>query len=260
MKLHLRILLSLFLAWHAGAAWGGELLLSGVYHGSNLYVQNPHDGNNNFCVQDVYVNGKKHMDPPKASVFTIDLSGFAPETPLKIEIYHRDNCEPKVINPNAIRVKEEFQFVFLNVDDHALHWQAKGEKKMGKYFVEKFEHNNWSMEQAVDGRGAPGGNEYRLPVRHHAGNNRYRIKYLEVSGRSYYSDEVHIESAREVVDFYPKKVADKLSFTSAVDYEIRDAYGSKVLEGHGQTVDCASLKPGLYYVSFENRTEKFFKK
>ena len=65
-------------------AMAGELVLSGVYHGSNLYVQNPHDGNNSFCIKDIYVNGKKHMDAPKASVFTIDLSTLRENTQVKI--------------------------------------------------------------------------------------------------------------------------------------------------------------------------------
>jgi hypothetical protein len=241
-------------------AVAGELVLTGVYHGSNLYVQNPHDGNNNYCVKGVYVNGKKHMDAPQASVFTIDLSKLEVNTPVRVEIFHNDGCEPKVINPNAIRVKEEFQFVFLDVDDNVLHWQVKGEKKLGKYFIEKFEHNNWSTEKAIDCKGHAGLNEYKEVVEHHTGVNRYRIKYLEISGKSYFSEETRHESAKESVNFFPKKVSTTLSFTREIDYEIRDAYGNRVLQGRAKDVDCAALKTGLYYVSFDNKTEKFFKK
>lgn len=255
-----RILLTLLLLGGASSANAGELLLTGVYHGTNLYVQNPHDGNNRYCVREVFVNGKRHMTPPKSSVFTIDLSSLKMETAVTIEIIHSDNCEPKVINPNAIRIKDEFHFEFLDVDDKRLYWQAKGEKKMGKYFIEKFEHNNWDLQQAVNGKGEDNLNEYSSNVWHHAGNNRYRIKYLDVSGRTYYSSEIVHESEYEPVEYYPKKVNDILSFSREVTYEIRDSSGNKVLEGKGEKVNCSNLNPGLYYISFDNRTEKFFKK
>ena len=255
-----RILLTLLLLGLAPASQAGELLLTGVYHGTNLYVQNPHDGNNRYCVRKIFVNGRRHQTPPKSSVFTIDLSELEMNSPVNIEIVHSDNCEPKVINPNAIRVKDEFQFVFLDVDGENLHWQVKGERKMGQYFIEKFEHNNWDMQKAVNGKGKAGLNDYNTDVLHHAGKNRYRIKYLEVSGRAYYSSEVIHESENEPVNFYPRKVNDRLNFSREITYEIRDAYGNKVLEGKSEKVDCNNLNPGLYYVSFDNRTEKFFKK
>ena len=241
-------------------AYAGELLLTGVYHGSNLYVQNPHDGESNYCVKDIYVNGKKHMDAPQASVFTIDLSALKPNTSVKIEIYHSDGCEPKVINPNAIRVKDEFQFTFLEIDADQIHWKSRGEKKSGTYFIEKFEHNNWTTERAVDGRGESLTNEYRKPIDHHAGENKYRLKYLEPSGKSYYSEVINFKSERDKITFYPQRVSSKITFSRTTDYEIRDAYGNKVLTGRGSEVDCSSLKTGKYYLSFDNRTEQFLKK
>ena len=247
----------LLLAFNAMA---GELVLSGVYHGSNLYVQNPHDGENKYCVKDIYVNGKKHMDAPQTSVFTIDLSKIAEGAKVTIAIYHSDACEPKVINPNAIRVKDEFQFIFLDIDDHQIHWKTKGEKPSGKFFIEKFEHNNWDTERAVDGRGDPATNEYRKPIDHHAGENKYRLKYLEISGRSYYSEVVTFMSEKDKITFYPLRVSSKITFSRSTDFEIRDAYGNKVKSGKAAEVDCSSLKTGKYYLSFDNRTEQFFKK
>ncbi len=255
-KLLVSFLLILF---SVGNLTAGELILSGVYHGSNLYVQNPHDGESNYCIKDIYVNGKKHMDGPNTSVFTIDLSSFSEGGKVKIEIYHSDGCEPKVINPNAIQIKDEFQFVFMNMDDHQIHWKTKGEKRLGKFFIEKFEHNVWNMERAVDGRGEAS-NEYRKPVDYHAGDNKYRLKYLAISGKTYYSDEVTFVSKREKITFSPQRVADKLTFSRSTDYEIRDAYGNSVMSGRSENVNCSSLKTGIYYLIFDNRTEKFIKK
>ena len=102
--------------------------------------------------------------------------------------------------------------------------------------------------------------EYRRPIDHHAGENKYRLKYLEISGRSDYSEVVTFMSDRDKITFYPQRVSDKITFSRSTDFEIRDAYGNKVKSGRAAEVDCSDLKTGKYYLSFDNRTEQFFKK
>ncbi len=240
--------------------WAGELLLSGVYRGSNLYVQNPHDGEGNYCITAIYINNQKLDQVPQATAFDLDLSSLEVNAPVIIKIFHNDNCRPKILNPNAIRTKDDFQFSSVQVQNGTIVWKAKGEKKFGKYFIMKNQHNTWEMIKAVDSEGTPNDNEYTEKVLHHSGKNRYKVKYLDVTGRIFYSDEVEFESQKEQVDFFPKRVSKTLSFTSEVEYEILDAYGVSVKKGIGTIVDCSDLKTGAYYVVFDNKTEKFFKK
>lgn len=241
-------------------ATAGELLLSGVYRGSNLYIQNPHDGEGNYCITAIYINNQKLPEVPQATAFDLDLSSLEVNSPVIIKIFHNDNCRPKILNPNAIRTKDDFQFSTIDVNQGGVTWSAKGEKKFGKYFVMKYQHNTWEMIKAVDSQGTQGENNYTEKVLHHSGKNKYKIKYLDVTGRIFYSEEKEFISAKEEVDFFPKRVSKSLTFTSEVSYEILDAYGVSVKKGTGIDVDCSDLKTGAYYVVFDNKTERFFKK
>lgn len=242
------------------SAFAGELLLTGVYRGSNLYIQNPHDGHGNYCITAIYINNEKLAKVPAATAFNLDLSFLKENDPVVIKIFHNDNCRPKVLNPNAIRSKTDFQFTGVNLNNDNITWATKGEKKFGKYFVMKYEHNSWIMEQVLDAKGVGAEADYSFPTRHHTGLNRYKIQYLDVNGKIYYSDVVEFTSTSEKVTFYPKRVSKSINFSKEVKYEILDAYGKVVKRGFGIEVDCSDLSAGAYYISYDNVTDQFLKK
>lgn len=238
----------------------GELVLDGIYRGTNLYIQNPRLGENEFCVKEVFINGEKSEMIPKATAFDINLSHLEENTAIRIRIIHHDGCIPKVINPNAIKATENFQFGSVEAENNQLKWKAKGEKVYGKYFIMRLSNNKWETESVLECKGTIGENVYQYNINPLAGLNTYRIKYLEISGRSYSSKPVDYTTDIEKVSFYPKRVSSTLNFSREVKYQIRDAYGKLKLEGLGNKVACNELESGLYYVTFENSTEKFFKK
>ncbi|MFQ3576935.1 MAG: hypothetical protein SNJ77_10920, partial [Cytophagales bacterium] len=162
----------------------GNISLSGVYQGKNLYVQNPFTGNlKDFCVEDVFVNEVKVMSAIKSSVFEIDLSHLKLNDPVEIKITHKDDCAPKVLNQQVIRVTSSFQFVSFNVDAESLSWVTKGERANGKVFIEQFLNNSWSTAKEMPGKGSSTINNYSISEMHHSGLNKYRIKYLEKDGQ-----------------------------------------------------------------------------
>jgi hypothetical protein len=236
-----------------------EMIITGVYHGTNLFVQNPHDGNNNFCVSEVYVNDKK-VEHQKATAFDIDLSFLKVNDAVTIKIIHGNECTPKVMNLNAIKAREEFQFTSADPTDSKVIWTTKGEKKFGQYFVETFRNNVWVVEKVMNCKAQAGNNIYEANVLHNSGTNKYRIKYLEISGKSAYSKEIVYVSEEEQVSFYPKSVTANITFSKVVRYEVLDVYYNVVMRGSGAIVDCTGLKTGTYYLVFDNRTEKFLKK
>ncbi|MDW7693494.1 hypothetical protein R9C00_01970 [Flammeovirgaceae bacterium SG7u.111] len=253
-------LLFTVLVLFSSPAIGGEIVIEGVYRGINLYVQNPHDGEGNYCISEIFVNDKKLTDVPQTTAFDIDLSFLRDNDPVKIKIIHTDNCKPKVINPNAIKAEKQFQFTYVDIDADVLKWAARGERTYGKYFILKFENNNWVPEKVVDCKGKDGIQSYEYNPRYHTGTNKYRVRYLEITGKVYFSNVIAFESDIEEVTFYPKRVSSRLNFSRPVKYAILDVYGKIVLQDIGQEVDCSKLKSGTYYVSYDNKTDKFFKK
>lgn len=241
--------------------YSGIITLSGVYQGKNLYVQNPFTGNlKDFCVDEVYVNDVKVMSGIKSSVFEIDLSHLKLNDPVEIKITHKDDCIPKVLNQQVIRVTSAFQFISFTVDAENLSWVTKGEKQNGKIFVEQFLNNSWTTVKELPAKGSSTINNYSIPEMHHSGLNKYRIKYLEKDGQVFYSRVVEHMSNKEMVTFYPKRVTNVVFLSRSVPFEVIDAYGNLVKKGTGNEIDMSDLKEGVYYLNFDNRTEKVLKK
>jgi hypothetical protein len=77
------------------------------YAGENLYIQNPFSSMEakTSCVTNVFVNDKE-LDLNFASAFEIDLSMFKENDSIHIEILHKKDCLPKVLNPIPKRPKK----------------------------------------------------------------------------------------------------------------------------------------------------------
>jgi hypothetical protein len=239
----------------------GILTLTGVYQGKNLYIQNPFAGNQkDFCATEVFVNDVKVLHNIQSSAFEIDLSHLKVQQPVTIKITHKDDCKPKILNPQVIKATSSFQFSSFNVDKEHLVWSTKGEKPGGKMFVEHFLYNSWVNIKELPAKGGVIINNYDLKSSHNSDLNKYRIKFVESDGQVFYSQIVEFKSDLEKVTFYPTRVTDKITLSREADYQILDAYGSEVKKGRGKEVDLTGKPTGVYYLNVDNQTNKIFKK
>jgi hypothetical protein len=248
--------LLLSVAW---ATFADELKINGIYNGINLHIQNPHDGSNNYCISAIYLNNLQ-IKTPNTTLITIDLGSLKVGDKVEVKIVYKDKCTPKVLNPNALLPRGDFHFGKLKVDVDALYWEGRGENENGQYYVEIFKNGAWQAEKIIPAQGSKGINNYTLKINHLSGLNRYKIKYIDSSGKSYFSDELEFASDKSKVYFYPKNVSTTIYFSKVVKYEVLDANHKPILKGSGSEVDCTSLSSGNYFVLFENRTESFYKK
>ena len=89
-----------------GTPDGSKMVLKGVYTGRNIYVQNPFSDLGGFCVAFApVVNGSVTTRLIHSSAFEIDLEPyhFKIGDPVEIVITHDSGCEPKVLNPEALK-------------------------------------------------------------------------------------------------------------------------------------------------------------
>src|SRR4051812_11757378 len=109
----------------------GVLLLEGNYQGKNLYIQNPFASSGvGFCVQEVRVNGNVTTDEITSSAFEIDFRNLQLKIGDKVEIKitHKDDCKPKVLNPEVLKPKSTFEVMSMSVaPDMTFKWTTKGE-------------------------------------------------------------------------------------------------------------------------------------
>lgn len=261
MKLKLPIYLLCFVLLLSFGGFAQEIKLTGVYQGKNIYVQNPLKADQSgYCTQAVFVNGTKVLGSPRASSYEINLSKYAINTPIEIRIVHSSGCKPKVINKSVIDVKTNFKFISFTVDDKNLNFTVEGESNNSVYYVEQYVNNNWTNLKVLTAQARQNTNSYSVPVSHSTGKNTYRIKHQEKSGQIIYSQTISYSSVQGMVKFYPRNVSNKIYFTANVSYEIANSQKQILKKGKGKEVDLSALQRGVYYVSFDNRTEKFLKK
>jgi hypothetical protein len=242
--------------------FAGEIVLSGVYQGKNIYVQNPFSSDKkNFCTEEVFVNDIKKMDNIKSSAFEIDLSYLSMNDPVTIKIVYKDECMPKVLNSYVLRPSSTFQFVAFNIGSSEANWSTTGEKKEFVYYLEQFVNNNWLVVKSVKARGENGGGIYNLAIDHRFKTNKYRIKAQDQdSHQIYYSKAIDFTLGQEPITFYPKSVINKITLSREAQYKVLSAKGEVIKEGKGTEIPLADLKTGVYYLDINQKTEKFFKK
>lgn len=255
----------------AGAMAQGPIILTGNYQGKNIYVQNPFAGAGvGFCVYEVTVNGDITTDEISSSAFEIDFTNFALEIgdEVEVQIKHKSDCRPKVLNPEVLKPKSTFEIVTIEVsEDGVLEWRANSETGKLTYVVEQFRWSKWIKIGEVDGVGTEGDHDYTFDVSQHlhAGENKFRVKQTDYTGKPRTSQaDTYSDPSIPEVDFQPRKVKDEIAFTAdevsvSTLYEIYDAFGNIVKKGFDSVVDCSSLPKGAYYLNYGNKTEQFVK-
>ena len=241
----------------------GTIILEGNYQGKNLYVQNPFSGTGvGFCVFEVKVNGDVTTDEINSSAFEIDLANFQLKIGDKviIVIQHKDDCRPKVLNPEVLKPKSTCEWVDIKVKDNVLNWNTKGESGKLPFIVEQFRWNKWIKVGEVEGKGTPAQNSYSFQVAPHSGENLFRVKQCDYTENCNISKTARFRSNQDEIFIKSLKIKDNLEFTGETMFEIYDAYGNIVKKGFSATVDCSTFKKGIYYVNYDNKTEQFIKK
>ena len=244
--------------------FAGTIILEGNYQGKNIYVQNPFSGTGvGFCTYEVKVNGDVTTDEINSSAFEIDLANFQLQIGDKVVVTlkHKDDCKPKVLNPEVLKPKSTFDIIFMDIDKDGLYtWSSKGETGKLPYVVEQFRWNKWIKVGEVEGIGTSEQNDYSFKITPHSGENLFRVKQVDYTAKPRYSKSARFRSEAPEVSFSPLKVSKDLTFTAETMFEIYDSYGNIVKKGFANVVDCSNLKKGIYYINFDNKTDKFIKK
>lgn len=259
-----KLIILFFAAVTFSFAFGGEIKLDGIYQGKNLFVQNPFTASGvGFCVIEVLVNGKMSTDEINSSAFEIDLSVYQLQIGDKISIIvkHKENCTPKILNPEVLKPKSTFKVSAINVEkDGTIKWATTGESGKLDFVVEQFRWNKWVKIGVVEGKGSTGTNNYSIKSYPHSGENKFRVKQTDGSGKPRFSDEVKFRSMSPPVSFSPKKAENEITFSNETMYEIYDSFGNIVLKGNGLKVDVIKLKKGDYFLNFDSQMSDFKKK
>jgi hypothetical protein len=265
MKKKLLFLLAITFLFTLKGIGQSMILLEGTYQGKNVYVQNPFASSGvGFCVYEVRVNDKLATDEVGSSAFEIDLRNYDLKIgdAVAIKIFHKDDCKPKVLNPEVLKPKSTFVTSSIAIDckTEMLTWTTTGEQGKLTYVIEQYRWNKWVKVGEVDGIGTNGPNNYSFKVVTHSGENQFRVKQVDYSGLARTSPVAKCTSDKPVIKFYPVKAKTTITFEGGETlWEIYDQYGNIVKKGFGSTIDVTGLAKGGYFLNYDNTTAEFFK-
>jgi hypothetical protein len=240
----------------------GELVVSGVYQGNNIFVQNPYNPKSGvFCTTQVFVNDRLLLENPKASAFQVDLTYLKINELVVIRILFHEGCSPKVVNPHVLQGAKGFQFLYTQADENAITWMSQGERPGGMFVLERqLTDFEWEVLSETPGKGAGNAHLYSLRATHIDGENRYRLHYEAPEQEDNFSVEFAFTLTEYPITFSPSMVTNKITLSQEADYKITDFNGQVVMEGRAREIFVNALRPGQYYLVVQNRPQKFIKK
>jgi hypothetical protein len=232
------------------------VIISGIYQGKDLYVQNPMTADSSgHCVFEVLVNGQITADQLNSASFAVDLAIWKLNAGDALEIVLRckENCEVKILNPEVIYPSSTFEITSLTVSTTGeMEWSTEKETTPLNFVIEQFRWNKWINVGEVKGLGKLETCRYNFSVNLHAGTNTIRIYQLDHKGQ-HSSEEYKVESAYPEVKIKSLKVSDAIEFSSITQYEVISEFGALVTSGRGQTINTTKYTKGKYYVNFDNK-------
>jgi hypothetical protein len=264
-----RILFLLFIVNFYGLLAQVQLLsLEGIYQDKNLIVNNPPMADGfGFCISKVLVNGEILPAVIQTSHFEIDFQLFHLKKgdEVFVVLEHASGCQPRFLNPSILLPKSTFECTQISAQkDGNLSWTTNNEQAVLDFSIEQFKWGRWVEVGQVKGKGTKGTNTYQFQLTPHSGKNTVRVSQTDSSGKPRASKSTSFNSTTPAVSFSPTKVHSTLTFKAKnqvvkTKYEIYDAYGNLLKTGFSSSVDCHNIVSGVYFINYDNKSEKFIK-
>ena len=257
-------LIAIFIPF-AGLFANEALLVEGKYQNKNIYVQNSFSSNGvGFCAYEVYVNEIRTTDEVASSAFEIDLRPYNLQQGDKVEIkiYHKDGCEPKVLNPEALKPRPTFVTKSINISTTGLlTWTTNGETGVLPFVIEQYRWNKWIYVGEVQGLGNAGEHTYSFQVTAHSGENTFRVKQIGFGKEVKFTPVIKFTPPNKTKLICTLSSDSKqVNFSGESLYEMYDAYGNVVLKGFGSAIDLSDFARGTYWLCFDNEIKQVDRK
>jgi hypothetical protein len=260
----LRTLFSiLFVFISLSVVYSGTIVIEGKYQNKNLYIQNSYAENGvGFCAYEVVINGQVSTDEINSKTFEIDFSALPIEqgTHVVVEIKHKNDCAPKVLNPEALKSEPTFEVVDIKLDKKGLLiWSTINEAESLPYLVEQFRWNKWVKVGEVKGLAKKGTNNYMFQSVLHSGENKFRVKQVGFGGIDKKSQPVTLKSDVKRLDYKMDSEKSVVTFSDQTLFEVYDLYGNVIKYGYGGLVNISNLPKGSYFLCYDNVVADFTK-
>lgn len=240
------------------------LVVEGKFQNKNIYIQNSFGSSGvGFCATEIKVNGRITTDEVNSSAFEIDLAAMNIKAGDKvtIEIAHKNDCMPVVLNPEVLKPRPTFEIISMNINSAGvLKWTAKNETGSLPYVIEQYKWNKWVHVGEVQGEGTANNHDYSFQVTTHSGENKFRVKQAGLGVASKVSNAVILNAMTEKPSYSLSKEGKSIQYSYETFFEVYDVFGTIVKKGYGNQTNIENLPKGKYYLCYDNQMTEFEKK
>lgn len=225
-----------------------------------MYFQNP-EAKTGFCVDSVYVNNSRFFQEYSASAFELSFdSTFKIGDPLKVELYHKKGCQPKLLQVFGPRRFDPIKFSNERVSDSAIFSVDIKTTAKVLVFVQQYRWNKWIKVNGTERYVESGHFEFDLSKEKHSGDNKFRLVYSDPFSRKSCSMAMVFANREPKFKFHYLRDENRVVFDQWTRYELYDAYGNLINMGEGTELKVAQYKKGIYYLNYDNESGKLFLK
>jgi hypothetical protein len=237
-----------------------QVVLEGNYLGENIYIQNPRSGDS-YCTQKVVVNGKVvSFANTDGYEIMLDSLGYKPGDTLRIEIFHLDDCKPKVLNYGKCLSLPSLDVIAITADSTGvLKWQTMKETGASYFIIETFKWDRWVKIGEAEAKGGAGINSYSFIFKPHSGENKLRLRQVSSSGISHVSKPATYASSIKPVTVKSYRIVKTVELSDETAYQVYDSTGNIIIKGTGKTIDLSAFPRGNYYLLFDNQAADIVK-
>ncbi|MFL5762844.1 MAG: hypothetical protein ACJ77K_02810 [Bacteroidia bacterium] len=232
-----------------------KIELNGTYQGKNMYIQNSYAGTA-LCTEKVLVNGTE-VSIAQESAYEIHLDSmhFKTGDPLKIEIYHKPDCIPKVLNDNSTP-KKGFYIESIKIDtvdgSGILKWVVTEDRDCIDFEIQQFRWNKWITIDTVPNKHMDGKTEYSWKIPLHSGKNEVRL-YQKNDCISRTAECSNAKDQVRTISY----CGNGIKFNTETDYEVYDQYGTAKMKGHAAYISFEDLEKGQYFLNYDDKMGEF---
>jgi hypothetical protein len=257
-------LVSLLLVVVFNVVTANTIVLEGKYMNKNLFIQNSiSDEGVGYCAYEIVINGHVTTDEVTSATIEVDFSALPiePGAPVVVEIKHKNNCAPKVLNPEVLKPQPSFEMVDFKISENGLlNWTTINENESIPFIVEQYRWNKWVKVGQVNGKGKmKGTNSYFFQSVPHSGQNKFRVKQEGFGGMEKRSESATFQFNINPISHKTGSNKHQIVFSGETLFEIYDQFGSVMKYGYGKEVNIENLRNGKYFLCYDNTVSELTK-
>ncbi|WP_028980148.1 hypothetical protein [Sporocytophaga myxococcoides] len=168
-----------------------------------------------------------------------------------------NKTKTKVILPFLLTLSLSAHPAFCNIQidtayiDNKGIFQAKINSITDSIAIERLLNRTWIIDTVINNR------EFTYKPKYTSGINKFRLRGLNTN--YIYKDTLTFRN-ESYKPWGPKRCVDTIKLPDKYEYKLMDSAGRIIKTGMSDTIDLRGIRAGVYYLEYDNTTEKFLKK